>query len=223
VFTGLVLGRGRIAARQSGRSESLLTIESAVDLGEPLARGESVAVSGVCLTVNALGAPRVFSAYASAETLRASTLGRQDDVNLERALRLSDRLGGHLVLGHVDGLGRLESLAPAGQSLKCVFSFPPELAPYIVAKGSIAIDGVSLTVNEANESRFTVNLIPATAVATTLSGMRPGREVNLETDILARHVKRLLETGAISPAGAGGAAGAPSAGLTIEELVKKGY
>ena len=221
MFTGLVLGRGKITARRRGEGENLLTIEAACDLGEPLVLGESVACSGVCLTVTTVKSDKIFSAYASSETLRVSTLGRRDDVNLERALRLTDRLGGHIVLGHVDGVGRLESLSPAGQSLKCVFSFPPDLAPYIVTKGSIAIDGVSLTVNEAASANFTVNLIPKTAELTTLSNLRPGREVNLETDILGRHIKRLIETGAISPAS--DPKSGPKTGLSIESLILQGY
>ena len=129
MFTGLVLGRGRIAARRPGRDEAVLSIEADCDLGEKLAIGESVSVSGACLTVVSAPSPKAFSAYCSPETLRLTTLGRQDSVNLERALRLSDRLGGHLVLGHVDGLGRLESMSPSGKSLVCVFSFPPIWPP----------------------------------------------------------------------------------------------
>jgi riboflavin synthase len=217
MFTGLVLGRGRITARRPGRGEVSLTVEPAFDWEEPLAVGESVSVSGVCLTVTETAGPRAFSAYASAETLRLTTLGRTMEVNLERALRLSDRLGGHLVAGHVDGLGRVESLAPAGRSLLASFSFPPALAPFIAPKGSIAVDGVSLTVNEATFERLTVNLIPLTAQTTTLADLRPGREVNLETDLMARHIARLLEAGAV----------APSSGvrqpLTLDGLAKLGF
>lgn len=222
MFTGLVLGRGRITGRAPGRDETSLTIEAACDLGEPLVLGESVSVSGACLTVTAVKSPRVFSAYASSETLKVTTLGRQDSVNLERALKLTDRLGGHIVSGHVDGVGRLESQKPAGQSLACVFSFPPALAPYIVSKGSIAIDGVSLTINDANLSTLTVNLIPQTAKTTTLADLKPGREVNLETDILARLVKRLLETGALAPVNVD-SPNAPKTGLTLESLAKLGF
>jgi riboflavin synthase len=217
MFTGLVLCRGRVAARRPGRSETLLTVEAEGDLGEPLAVGESFSVSGACLTVTAVKGPRSFEAYVSAETLRVTTLGRIERVNLERALRLSDRLGGHLVLGHVDGLARLESASPAGGSLKCVFAFPPELAPYIVPKGSIAVDGVSLTVNEADSARFTVNLLPQTAESTTLASLRPGDVVNLETDVLGRHVKRLLETGAVK------APCASTPALSMEDLIGMGF
>jgi riboflavin synthase len=216
VFTGLVLGRGRIADRRQGQNESLLTIEAACDLGEPLSIGESVSVSGVCLTVTEVKAARTFTAYASRETLRLSTLGAQDVVNLERALKLTDRLGGHIVSGHVDGVGRLESVRRAGQSLSCEFSFPSDLAPLIVPKGSIAIDGVSLTVNEASFSKFTVNLIPKTAETTTLADLRPGLKVNLETDIIGRYVMRLLQARAIEDP-------LPKAGLSIEELIRQGF
>jgi riboflavin synthase len=222
VFTGLVLCRGRIAARRRGSEDCSLSIEAAGDLGEPLAIGESVSVSGACLTVEKVSSPRAFSVFASHETLRLTTLGRKDAVNLERALRLSDRLGGHLVSGHVDGLGRLERVSPAGRSLSMAFSFPPELAPYIVPKGSIAIDGVSLTVNEADLRRFTVNLIPKTAELTTLADLKPGREVNLETDIVGRHIRRLLETGVVP-----GLSPRPSLeaspGLDLEALARMGY
>jgi riboflavin synthase len=215
----LVQSRGRITSRKAGSGDTLLTIEAAADLGEPLTLGESVAVSGACLTVEKVLNPRVFSAYASKETLKMTTLGRKDVVNLERALKLSDRLGGHLVSGHVDGLGLLEKVTPVGRSLALVFSFPAPLAPFIVPKGSIAVDGVSLTVNEADLSRFSVNIIPQTASATTLSEARPGEEVNLETDILGRHVKRLLETGKIAP----GSEEEARRTLTIDYLTKMGY
>ncbi|MDR1655958.1 MAG: riboflavin synthase [Deltaproteobacteria bacterium] len=217
MFTGLVLGTGRITARRSGRDETELTVEPDFEWDEPLVVGESVAVSGVCLTVTTLQGPKSFTAYASSETLKVTTLARENLVNLERALKLSERLGGHLVSGHVDALGRLESQTARGKSLKCIFSFPRELAPYIVPKGSIAVDGVSLTVNEVTIDRMTINIIPQTSSVTTLSGLKPGQQVNLETDILGRYVKRLLEFG-LKPA-----ANEPSSGLTIEELILNGF
>jgi riboflavin synthase len=211
VFTGLVLGQGKITSRRRSRTEAQLTIKPSFDWDSPLVIGESIAISGVCLTVTALDGPSDFSAYASLETLSLTTLGDQDQVNLERALRLTDRLGGHLVSGHVDGLGRLTSVASVGQSLKCRFSFPQDLSPFIAPKGSVTVDGVSLTINEVGADWFNVNLIPHSALVTTLAAKKPGQAVNLETDILARYVKRLME---------GKSRGK---GLTIEELVKQGF
>ncbi|MDR2442088.1 MAG: riboflavin synthase [Deltaproteobacteria bacterium] len=216
MFTGLVLGKGRIIARKPGHEESELTVEPFFDWDEPLVIGESISVSGVCLTVTKVLAPKAFTAYASSFTLKVTTLGRENLVNLERALKLTDRLGGHIVTGHVDGLGRLLSIKPSGQSLICQFSFPNDLAPYIVAKGSIAIDGVSLTVNEVSGSNFSVNLIPQTSNVTTLSDLKAPRTVNLETDILGRYVRRLLEFSQNSNS-------KPSGGLTIEDLILKGF
>jgi riboflavin synthase len=224
VFTGLTLGRGRVVARRLGRSEAELTVEPDFDWDEPLVPGESVSVSGVCLTVTRLEGTRAFTAYASSETLRRTTLGEQDDVNVERALRLRDRLGGHLVTGHVDGVGRLKSSVKVGRSLECVFTCPAELASLLIPKGSVAADGVSLTVNEVGTDRFKVNLIPLTEAMTTLSTKKPGQPVNLETDVLARYVMRLLRTGGF--AGAASARdddGRNSGGLTIADLVERGF
>ncbi|MDR2934459.1 MAG: riboflavin synthase [Candidatus Adiutrix sp.] len=192
MFTGLTQGLGRLDRRTPRGAEIELGVTADFEWTPPLVLGESVAVSGVCLTVTGLSGARGFTAHASAETLNRSTLGRAVPVNLERALTLSDRLGGHLVSGHVDGLGALASKTSAGASRIMKFSLPAPLRPFVVAKGSIAVDGVSLTVNEILAEAFTVNIIPHTLDRTTLGGLKPGEAVNLETDILGKYVHRLL-------------------------------
>jgi riboflavin synthase len=159
--------------------------------------GASIACSGVCLTVIDRGADW-FAVSVSAETLAKTTLGRwapATPVNLERALRLGDELGGHLVSGHVDGVAAVISITPEGDSRRFVFEAPPHLARFIAPKGSIALDGISLTVNEVDGARFGVNIIPHTLAVTTLGHAAPGDAVNLEIDLIARYVARLLGSG----------------------------
>lgn len=215
MFTGLTLGMGEISARRPKGAEHELTITASYDWSGSLELGESIAVSGTCLTVTSVVGARGFTAYASGETLRLSTLGRARRVNLERALTLSDRLGGHLVSGHVDGPGRVLSISRAGASLVYQFGAGADLMPLIVPKGSIAIDGVSLTVNEVLEGSFSVNLIPHTAEITTLGLLKPGDQVNLETDILGKYVQRLLSFSDRSQP--------PAENLTLEFLAKHGF
>jgi riboflavin synthase len=158
--------------------------------------GASIACSGPCLTVVAVE-PGAFSVQASAETLACSTLGdwvEGTQVNLERALRLGDELGGHLVSGHVDGVARLIDRRPEGESVRFVIEAPAGLMPYIASKGSVALAGVSLTVNEVANDRFGVNIIPYTLAHTSLGEARPGQRLNLEIDQIARYVARLLGT-----------------------------
>ena len=164
--------------------------------------GESIAVDGACLTVTS-GNGKHFTVDVSPETLRRTTAGklsRGSRVNLERSLRLGDRLGGHIVLGHVDGVGRLDAVTTEGDWVLYRFRAPKPVWPYLVEKGSIAVDGVSLTVAAIDEVRFTVCLIPHTCAVTTLGALAPGARVNLEVDILAKYVQRLLV--AYAPAGA---------------------
>jgi riboflavin synthase len=191
VFSGIIECVGKVGARRRLGGDAELTIRSGF---RGLVLGESIAVNGACMTVAARRGS-TFTMVVSAESLRRSTLGSLrpgDPVNLERSLRVSDRLSGHFVFGHVDGIGTLESIHPEGGSALYRFSLPPGFARFLVEKGSIAVDGVSLTVFDCGRRSFTVSLIPHTAKATTLGQMRPGRHVNLETDMLARYVDRAV-------------------------------
>lgn len=159
--------------------------------------GDSIAVSGACLTVTALGA-QGFTFDVSAETLSRTTLGglrAGDRVNLEKALRMSDFLGGHLVLGHVDCVGRIVERTARADSIVCGFTLERGLSKYVVARGSVTVDGISLTVNSCEGDRFYVNIIPHTAEKTTLAGKKAGDPVNIETDILGKYVEKLLRPG----------------------------
>lgn len=193
MFTGIVTGLGRIAGREERGADLTLTIAAeGVDLGGARI-GDSIAVSGVCLTITQLEGQR-FRADVSRETLDHTTLGslRQGSaVNLEPALKLGDALGGHLVSGHVDGLATLIARHPDARSERYEFAVPAELARYIARKGSVTLDGVSLTVNAVEGTRFAVNLIPHTLQVTTLGALSRGSRLNLEIDLLARYVERL--------------------------------
>jgi riboflavin synthase len=196
MFTGIVTDIGRV--RQITRAgDTHLVIATGYDVSG-VDIGASIACAGCCLTVVDKGnaADRWFAVTASAETLSKTTLGDWREghaVNLERALKVGDELGGHIVTGHVDGVATVTSLAPEGESVRVTFEVPESLARYIAPKGSIAIDGVSLTVNEAEGTRFGVNLIPHTLKATTFAGLKPGSRVNIEIDLLARYVARLVK------------------------------
>ena len=191
MFTGLVEGIGDVVAvrREDGSGTALVEIAS--PLAAELAPGDSVAVSGACLTAREVAGGR-FSADVVAETLRRTTLGELEPgarVNLELPLRASDRLGGHVVLGHVDGVGEVRARSESGE---IEVQIADELSRYVVEKGSIALDGVSLTVAALHGPRLTVALIPATREATTLGDAQVGRRLNVEVDILAKHVERLV-------------------------------
>ena len=187
VFTGLVAGTGTIRSLHEGRLE----VDS--PLAAELSPGDSIAVNGVCLT--ALDpTPEGFAADVMPETLRSSSLGPLgpgDEVNLELPLRASDRLGGHVVQGHVDGTGTVEEVREEGFSRVVRVAAPAELLRYVVQKGSIALDGVSLTVSAVDEQAFEVSLIPETLERTTLGSAAPGRPVNLEVDVLAKYLEKL--------------------------------
>ena len=197
MFTGIVQALGTIERIEPRGGDTRLWVAVPGDFLADAAIGDSIAVAGVCLTAVAFDAAR-FAADVSTETLACTTLGALDvgnAVNLEKALRLADRLGGHLVSGHVDAVGRVLSVTPDARSQRWTFEAPLALARYIAAKGSICIDGVSLTVNEVEGARFGVNLIPHTVEVTTFHDRRVGDAVNMEVDLVARYVER-LRTGA---------------------------
>lgn len=200
MFTGIIQSVGRIARLEPRGGDVRLHVDTAgLDLSD-VQLGDSIAVSGACLTVVTLDA-RGFSADVSNETLSLTTLGKYkpgDPVNLEKALRLADRLGGHLVSGHVDGVGTVVSVSPDGRSQRWTFEVPATLSRYIASKGSICIDGTSLTVNEVNGQRFGVNLIPHTVEHTTFHARKAGSAVNIEVDVVARYVERLISGGEAS-------------------------
>jgi riboflavin synthase len=198
VFTGIVQDMGRIVALEPRAGDVRLRVAVERLPLDAVRSGDSIAVSGVCLTVVEHDAGG-FAADVSNETLSLTTLGDLapgSSVNLEPALRAGDPLGGHLVSGHVDGVGRVVSLAQDARSWRIRFETPPDIARYVARKGSIAIDGVSLTVNEVEGREFGINIIPHTWQVTTIGGYAPGRRVNLEIDPIARYVERLLAAGA---------------------------
>lgn len=193
MFTGLVTATGVLANRQVRGPGARLIVKAALG-EEPLELGESIAVDGACLSVvEALEAG--FAVEASAETLARTTLGALaigSSVNLERALRAGDRLGGHMVSGHVDGVAVLAERRPVGDALGLAFTLPPALARFVAEKGSIAINGVSMTINAVRGPRFEVMVIPITRRATNLGALADGAAVNVEVDLVARYVARLM-------------------------------
>ena len=198
MFTGIVTDVGEITAlTPSGqKGDRRFMVRTKHDMG-PVPMGASIACSGCCLTVIEKGVDW-FAVEASAETLDKTHLGDWKPghrINLELSLKLGDELGGHLVYGHVDGVGRIASMTPEGGSVRFVFEAPADIARFIASKGSIAVDGISLTVNEVEGNRFGVNIISHTQAVTTLGTATIGQRVNLEVDMLARYVQRLLEHG----------------------------
>lgn len=214
MFTGLVQKVGVFKAISRMGGGASISVECAPWAGEPLVMGESVAVQGACLTVSAIR-DGGFSADVLDETLACTNLGTLKTgapLNLERALRLSDRLGGHVVSGHVDATGRIEDIGKAGRDFRLRISCRPEEARYIVRKGSVALDGISLTVSAVpGECEFEVCIIPTTWRETSLSARAVGDRLNIETDIIARYVERLAQSGAREH------------GLTLDKLVGAGF
>lgn len=210
MFTGLIERMGILERRESRGEGATLTIRAA-DWPEPLRLGDSVAVEGVCLTVTRLW-DQGFTCDALQETLTRTTLGEARPgapLNLERALRADGRLGGHFVTGHVDGMGRLAKIDRAGPDWVLAIEAPSDLADGLVFKGSVAVNGVSLTVAQNDKTRFFVHLIPHTWAQTTLHHLKSGDRVNLETDLLGKYVKAFL---------AGDRGDKPTGGLTWEQL-----
>ena len=194
MFTGLVQGVGHLAARTARGGDARLRIAIGTLPLADAQLGESIAVNGVCLTVVAFDGT-AFEADASNETLALTTLGVlpiDAPLNLERALRAGDRLGGHLVSGHVDGVGKVRSIEPDARAQRWSFTAPAPLLRYIAKKGSICVDGTSLTVNEVDEHGFEVALVPHTVAHTAFQATRAGDPVNIEVDQVARYVERLL-------------------------------
>jgi len=225
VFTGLVEAVGRLrSVRRSGPGAALV-VEA--PFAASLACGESVCVSGVCLTVTGVGARRFF-ADAVARTFEGTTLGRLRagaGVNLERSLRAGDRVGGHFVTGHVDGVGVVCSVRAVGRGRDVVVELPADLAAQVVERGSIAIDGTSLTVAGIVGRRVTVSLIPETLAATVAAGYRLGSRVNVETDVLAKGRGKGTPVEAPEEGGAGRdrREGRPGRGVTMEQLREQGF
>lgn len=215
MFTGIVEAVGQLSGREALGGDAQLSVRCAgLDLGD-VKLGDSIAVNGVCLTVTNLDRD-VFVADMSVETLNRTCLGDLalgSDVNLEKALMPSSRMGGHLVAGHVDGLGVVRQREQRGRGIYYAVEAPLDLLRYIAAKGSIALDGVSLTVNGVTEDCFDLLVIPHTLAATTIPAYTPGRRVHLEVDIMARYAERLLQSRAAEP----------SQELTLQKLADSGF
>ncbi|HCJ91240.1 MAG TPA: riboflavin synthase [Acidaminococcaceae bacterium] len=224
MFTGLVAELGSVERLAEGEDTCRLSVRARKVL-DGLKIGDSVAVNGVCLTVTDLRS-NGFTADVMPETVRRTTmhgLRPGDRVNLERALRLADGLDGHIVQGHVEGVGMVTKVRPEGNALVYTIAAPAELTPYIVEKGSVTVDGVSLTVIQAGDTEFGVSLIPHTAAQTTLGYKKPGDTVNLETDILARYIGRFLSRRFGSPVGTAEDGSRKDDGLTMDFLRRNGF
>jgi riboflavin synthase len=210
MFTGIVEKLGTVVAMESRDRGGSIRVDGGWNLTE-IRLGDSICVNGACLTVSSLDGT-TFVADVSAETLNRTNLGTLrpgDQVNLERALRLSDRLGGHLVTGHVDGAGRVRERLREGDSYRFAFEISEDLSRTLVGKGSVAVEGISLTVSKLERSFFEVYVIPYTLETTTLKWRNPGDRVNIETDIIGKYVEKFLST--------------EREGLTLDTLVKSGF
>lgn len=229
MFTGLVQSRGKVLRVLASGTEARLCIEPTTSKGAPeafaaLTPGESIAVNGACLSVESFD-KHSFTAYASAETLRLTNLSNLKPgsiVNLERALCLGSRIGGHLVSGHVDAVVVLMEKEQAESSLKYRFSCTQELSRYIIHKGSVTVDGISLTVNSCGADFFEVNIIPDTQEQTTVPFWKPGQQINLEVDLIGKYVERMLAPWGQSGQGTGSAASAKKE-LDLEFFKSNGF
>ena len=214
MFTGIIEATGKIKDLQPAGGDWRLTVSSdGLDFSD-IKLGDSISVSGVCLTATAIN-ENSFAADVSNETIACTAmaqLNKGDLVNLEKAMQPTSRLGGHIVSGHVDGLVELVSKHNDGRSERLVYKVPAELARYIAHKGSVCLDGVSLTVNEVSGNEFGVNIIPHTTAETTIHLYKPGRKVNLEVDVISRYLERLLQGGA-----------SVESGLSMDFLAEHGF
>ena len=195
MFTGLIEGTGTLLKLERHGPDARMTLQANYPL-QDLVLGESISVDGACLTVVSFHG-RAFTVDISTETLARTTLGRKPPgsrLNLERALRMGDRLGGHLVSGHVDGLGTLKDRMGKGRSVQLTFQISPDLARYTIEKGSVAVNGISLTINGCRESEFDVNIVPHTAGETTISELQVGDAVNIETDLVGKYIEKMVKT-----------------------------
>jgi riboflavin synthase len=195
MFTGIITDSGTITKIDASRGDKRFWIQTSYDL-DKIAIGASIACAGCCLTVVEKNNDQ-FAVDVSAETLSKTNLGQWEEgtrINLEQSLKMGDELGGHIVSGHVDGLARLERITPDGDSHRLTFSVPQEFAKFIAPKGSIALDGISLTVNEVDGNRFGVNIIPHTWDVTTMGDRKPGDTLHFEIDMLARYVARMVDS-----------------------------
>jgi len=220
MFTGIIEGLGTVSGIRSDRQGKRFTIDADFRL-DGTRIGDSISVSGACLTVVKLDGPR-FETDVSPETLEKTTFGQLkigNRVNLERALRLSDRIDGHLVSGHIDGTGVISQRENLGNAIVVTIEVPEALARYMIAKGSVAADGISLTINTCSSNSFSVSIIPHTAKLTTIGFKEKGARVNIETDMIGKYVARF--TGAASPATGQNETSAP--GIDKDFLVKTGF
>jgi riboflavin synthase len=220
MFTGIIEGLGTISAIASSGPGKRLAIESVYQLDQTKI-GDSISVSGACLTVVKLEGKR-FEVDVSPETLAKTTFGNVkmgDRVNLERALRLSDRIDGHLVSGHTDGLGTLQHREQVGNAIQVTIGASVAITRYIIAKGSVAVDGISLTVNSSGDNEFAVSIIPHTAKITTIGIKRIGDPVNIETDMIGKYVERFL----MRPASGKSQEMMEKSGIDMDFLVKTGF
>lgn len=216
MFTGIVEELGKLVSIGTKGDSAVVTVEADVVL-EDAKLGDSIAVNGVCLTARSFG-DGIFTADVMPETLRRTNLGglkRGAAVNLERALSLGGRLGGHLLLGHVDGTGKIVSVRPEGTAIVYTMTAPEKVRRYLLPQGSVGIDGISLTVTRLEGESFSVSLIPHTVKATTLGRGGPGYTVNLEADVIGKYVEKMIEGGL--PGGQG------EGGLTLEKLAEGGF
>ena len=217
MFTGIILGKGKVVEKRSSGTGMVFTLEADFDLDDP-EEGESIAVNGVCLTAKDIGARR-FTVDVSPESLHRTNLGKLAPggrVNLERALRLSDRLGGHMVSGHVDGVSTVLERLPLENFVRFTFAIPKGLGRYIITKGSIAIDGTSLTVNTCDRATFSIVVIPHTLEVTLLGTLQKGDTVNIEVDLIGKYVEKMLQAESADTAG-------EQQGINPEFLARHGF